>query len=352
MNISMRIISIVAIVAFLSIISLANANVLNMPEGLTSLETVRVGNAWNSNDTWGDGHGQVAYEYNIGKYEVTAGQYTEFLNAVASTDTYGLYNPKMWSDYFGCKIWRQWSPSGYSYSVADDWANRPVNFVSWGDAARFCNWMQNGQPTGMQVAETTEVGAYALNGATTNARLMSRRRKTDWQWAIPTEDEWYKAAYHANNGLADDYFDYPTASNEKPSNDLVEPDDPGNNATFREGGGDYTVRSPYWRTEVGAHENSASPYGTFDQGGGLYEWNETAFYGWARGLRGGSFEDPWGPLHAGNYTFNSPGAEHNHIGFRVAHVPEPTTVTFIIFASLLCVTGRIRDGKYSRGSSH
>ena len=36
--------------------------------------------------------GSVGYNYNIGKYEVTAGQYTEFLNAVARTDTYGLYN--------------------------------------------------------------------------------------------------------------------------------------------------------------------------------------------------------------------------------------------------------------------
>ena len=40
---------------------------------------------------------RVGYNYNIGKYEVTARQYTKFLNAVAkSGDTYGLYNIRAW----------------------------------------------------------------------------------------------------------------------------------------------------------------------------------------------------------------------------------------------------------------
>ena len=44
------------------------------------------------------------YAYNIGTYEVTTGQYVAFLNAVAATDTYGLYNINMWSNDEGCKI--------------------------------------------------------------------------------------------------------------------------------------------------------------------------------------------------------------------------------------------------------
>jgi len=40
----------------------------------------------------------VAYNYHIGKYDVTVGQYTAFLNAVAATDKYGLYIPQMATD--------------------------------------------------------------------------------------------------------------------------------------------------------------------------------------------------------------------------------------------------------------
>ena len=57
------------------------------------IDTVPVGNPGNAADT--TGYGSVAYTYNIGKYDVTAGQYTAFLNAVAATDTYGLYNTSM-----------------------------------------------------------------------------------------------------------------------------------------------------------------------------------------------------------------------------------------------------------------
>ena len=87
----------------------------------------------------------------------------------------------------------------------------------------------------------------------------------------------------------------PTSSDTVLSNDLVDPD-PGNNAMFYDSG--YTIGSPYYRTEVGAHENSDSPYDTFDQGGNVWEWNEAILYGSYRGLRGGSFDYHDGFLRA------------------------------------------------------
>jgi len=160
------------------------------------IDTVIVGNPGNPDDI---DHGApfgtpffggVGYTFNMGKFEITAGQYTEFLNAIATTDTYGLYNPNMGNiQNFGANIQRSGSPGNYAYSVAADWANRPVNYVSWGDAARFANWLHNGQPTGAQNPSTTEDGSYFLNGATSNAALLGVTRKPNATWAIPTEDE-------------------------------------------------------------------------------------------------------------------------------------------------------------------
>ena len=290
------------------------------------IDTVTIGNLGNADDTHGDGYGGVDYAYNIGKYEVTAGQYTKFLNAVAVEDTYGLYNTSM-SSSFGCKIRRTGSSGSYVYLVdADgddvedaDWLDRPVNYVSWGDAARFANWMHNGQPTGAQELSTTEDGSYFLDGAMSDAELMAVVREPDATWVLPSEDEWYKAAYHYNDGATGNYWDYPTGNDSVPSNALVEPIDPGNNVTFYDGG--YTIGSPYYRTEVGAHENSNSPYGTSDQGGNVWEWNE-AVIGCCRGLRGGSFDLGDTSLRAATRDDDNPAFEDIiDIGFRLAEVP-------------------------------
>jgi len=305
------------------------------------IETVQVGNPGNADDTEGDGYGGVDYTYNIGKFVVTAGQYTDFLNAVADTDTYGLYNTNMWSSTRGCKIERTGSSGSYSYSVASDWADRPVNYVSWGDAARFCNWLENGQPIGAQGLSTTEDGSYYLNGATSDAALLAVTRTVDATWVIPSEDEWYKAAYY--NAGTSSYYDYPTSSDVVPSNDLVDPD-PGNNATFYDAG--YTIGSPYYRTEVGAHENSESPYDTFDQGGNVWEWNEAVleWYGsWFRGIRGGSYahsDHVDGNLGAGYRNGGTPSYEYGQFGFRVAEVPEPGTVGLLMLGGLALLQRR------------
>ncbi len=134
----------------------------------------------------GDGLGNVDYTYQIGQYMVTNTQYAAFLNAAAKSDPYGLYNTQMNSSTQG-GITRSGSDGSYTYTVKAGMGNKPVLFVSWFDAARMANWMHNGQGSG-----STETGAYTLNGATSGI-FNKNVGATVW---IPTEDEWFKAAYY------------------------------------------------------------------------------------------------------------------------------------------------------------
>ena len=317
-----------------------------------TIETVPVGDPNNAGEWSGESYGgygpdrlcgAVPYEYRIGKYEVTAGQYCEFLNAVADADPYGLYNTYMDSDSWGCQITRNGSSPNYTYDFSgrpsgaeSDWVNRPVNYVSWGDAARFATWLHNGHPTGAQGLSTTEDGSYYLNGAITDAALLAVVRESDWEWAITSEDEWYKAAYYTGSGST--YYDYPSGTNAVPSNDLLSPDG-GNNANFYQDGG-YTIGSPYYRTPVGEFELSESPYGTFDQGGNVWEWNEAILYVTCRGLRGGPFDFGDDYLLASSRNGDGPSFEFSLIGFRVSEVPEPTCLTILALGGLALLLRR------------
>ena len=285
-----------------------------------TIDTVAVGNAGNAADTRYEtpGYGAVPYEYNIGKYEVMAGQYTEFLNAVAATDTYGLYNTSMWTDSTGCKIQQSGTSGSYSYTVASDYANRPVNYVSFWDACRFANWLGNGQGSG-----STETGAYTLtdDGITNNTVT----RNAGATWAITSEDEWYKAAYHKDGSTNAGYWDYPTGSDNMPGRNLA--DASGNNANWY--GNPYPIDSPYYTTVVGEFQNSDSPYGTFDQGGNIWECTEAVPLASSRNLRGASFGVSGSGLLASMTGDFHPAFAASFIGFRVSQVPEPCTLSLL-----------------------
>jgi formylglycine-generating enzyme len=289
------------------------------------IETVPVGNAGNAADGAGHsgnaaGQGAVDYSYNIGKYEVTAGQYNAFLNAVAGVDSHALYNTNMANTTNGSGIARTGAGTAsdpYTYTVDANFTDRPVNYVSFWDACRFANWLQNGQGKG-----DTETGAYTLNGVT-NPLNATITRNTGWTWAVTSEDEWYKAAYY--NPAPGNYFLYPTGSDSTPGRDMTEATNRGNNANII--GTPYPIDSGIYTTRAGAFQYSDSPFGTFDQGGNVWEWNEGILDSSYRGMRGGSFECAYGGgMNSDSRNMSPASDEFYFLGFRVSQVPEPASL--------------------------
>lgn len=245
------------------------------------------------------GFGQVDTAFRMGRYEVTCGEYAAFLNAVAASDTYRLLNSRM-------AITRSGTPGSFTY--ATETPDEPITHVNYYDAVRFINWLHNGQPEGAQDATTTEDGAYTLTGLAAVGE-----RKPDARFFLPTENEWYKAAYYAGDG---GYMEYPTHADEAPlaGSPGAEP----NKANFDNTTGGVTPR--------GSYPGSSSFYGTFDQAGNVWEWQET-LRDTDRGIRGGSWDDYALLLRRWYRDSQPPASELPFIGFRVAAV-MPASVLF------------------------
>jgi sulfatase modifying factor 1 len=305
---------------------------LTVPTQAVLIDWVTVGDPGNAADT--TGYGAVADTYRIGTYEVTIQQYTDFLNAVAQSDPYSLYDPVMANNGNIAGISQSGTSGGFTYNVIGSGA-RPVTFVSWFDAARFANWMQNGQGSG-----STETGAYTLVGGQTSGTAPAKNAGA--QYYIPTENEWYKAAFYKGGSTNAGYWDYATQSDTDPGNAIGSGANQANyfaGAYAVTGSGSYNINQNYL-TDVGAFTSSLSAYGTFDQSGNVYEWNDLAgASGLLRGLRGGDWNDTVASdLGSSSRTTDAPSLGNSFIGFRLASpvaVPEPSTWT-IGLAGIAC----------------
>jgi formylglycine-generating enzyme required for sulfatase activity len=344
---AMKVFTFCLLIPFATVAATARADVLNMSSGQTSLSFVTVGDPGNAPDTTvmndrTTGYGAVPYTFYMGTYDVTIGQYVQFLNAVAKTDPYSVYNASMGMDYnYSTQgISETGSPGSYSYSVTGSnpqAANCPVFDVSWLDAARFCNWLQNGQPIGSEGTSTTEAGAYTLNG---DVSFGTESRNAGATYFIPSENEWYKAAYYVGGGTNAGYWTYPTQSNTAPGNSLALAMSQSNEASYEING--YTDGL----TAVGTFSASPGPYGTFDMGGDVFQWNEANFGDLGRGTRGGAWDYGFSTVLTSYLRdFDYPTDYEYDIGFRVASseaVPEPGSLALLLGGAVAVLIWRRR----------
>ena len=327
-------------------------------------ELVEVGDPNNANDVIASGtatnYGAVSYDYLIGKCEVTIGQYAVFLNAVAKSDPNGLYDSQMETDLNSAGIGRSGENGAYSYSVINNGGvsgRRPISYVNAFNALRYCNWMSNGQPVGSQDSMTTENGTYAISGTSIQFSRNTTNPNTGLppSFWLPTENEWYKAAYYSplKSSGTSGYYAYATQSDSAPEN-LVGP--AANQANYRLLTGTSLVYSvtqstafspaQNYLTDVGAFSGSTSYYGTYDQAGGVYEWvvagEDTASGGTASAfvLRGGGWNSGKYNISSANRVEINP-RYYDIIGFRLAApvaVPEPAA-GFIVIGGIACLLG-------------
>jgi len=287
-----------------------------------SMDFVDVGNAMNADDTSPAGFGGVAYNYQIGVHEVSRDMITK---ANAPVPSLGLTMADLTA--FG-----------------GNGVDRPASGISWNEAARFVNWLNTSQ--GFQAAYqfTTQPGGGGYN-ANENLTLWSSGdawqpggenlfRHKDAHYFLPSEDEWYKAAYY--DGNTSTYFDYATGSDTAPT--AVASGTTADTAVYNGQAGPADI------TNAGG----LSPYGTMAQNGNVWEWAESDFDGTndsatgSRVLRGGGWVRASGGLQASDRSVGTPSFGDGSVGFRVAAVPEPSTLWMMLTGAISLMIRRKR----------
>ena len=271
------------------------------------LEFVDIGSVGNAGQTYVDSrgntqtHGAVDYEYSIGKFAITADQWA----VVAGFDAL------------------------VENTSNDSWTgSQPTANTSWYEAVKFANWLTSGNAlqgaytfSGTSGADNTFTGVDRATALTTYGTI----------YVLPSEDEWYKAAYFKSDGSG--YTTYAIGDGLP-----VE----GTDANYN------NANTAPWDVGSGTAENN----GTYDMGGNLYEWGESAFDGTLddlgenRILRGGFWTSDSSFLLSSDRNFNVPRQEIYAYGFRVASisvVPEPSSVGLLALGAMGCMLRRRRN---------
>jgi sulfatase modifying factor 1 len=319
------------------------------PVEATTISWASIGDPGNAADVAGAPNpaGAVPYSFKMSIYEFTNAQYVEFLNSTSAgkNGLYGVYNPAM-GDNPRSGITQSGSAGAYVYTSRTNMAGKPVNQVNWFDAARVCNWLQNGA----SINSDTETGAYPLNGAVSGLVAKSVDAKV---W-IPSQDEWYKAAYYKGDGLNAGYWQFPTQSNTFSTSYVVDSRGNGqpvaaqnvaNYNDFMKWGA--IPSDGYGNVTTVGLNGGPSAYGLYDMAGNVQEIVEVTSSVLA--LRGGSFQSIGGPFLTSHVSRQSQGSyegltENYLTGFRIAAVPEPSTWVMGL-AAIVCtgwVAGRRR----------
>lgn len=283
-----------------------------------TMNFVDIANAGNVDDN--TGYGGVAYAYRIGVNEVSRDMITKY-NALGGGPTLTM------SDM---------TPYG------GNGLNRPATGVSWNEAAHFVNWLNTSKGYSAVYKFTTggfndDIALWTISDAGFDAA--NPFRNANAHYYLPSEDEWYKAAYYdPNKSGGAGYWDYATGSDTAPT--AVASGTTGGTAVYNQS----LSTGPADIATAGG----LSPYGTMAQNGNVQEWGESGYTapndsaGESRVFRSGRWSSSSGNLASSSRGSTSPTTESANVGFRVAAVPEPSGVLLTMIGMLSVVLRRKR----------
>lgn len=233
------------------------------------------------------GYGQVGYDYGIGTHEITADQ---------------------WGKYVSTSGGPVGSGSAYDSNPTTT-GSQAVNYASWNEAAQFVNWLNTSK--GYQAAYSFDgSGNMSLWGAGDQSATSAFRHK-DAVYVLPSENEWVKAAYWNGTSLQT----YATPNGAMPI--------AGTEANY--------AGSAVWNVGSGSEELN----GTYDMMGNVWERNESAYTApddsetENRVVRGGACYVNEDYLRSSHRYGSDPTDEASKVGFRVAAIPEPSSIALI-----------------------
>lgn len=295
-------------VALLAPFSQSVADTFGSGTNTFTLDFQTVGDAGNTAD--GSGYGSVIYDFRVSANEVSEDVLQRAVNGGLTGVTGGA-----------------WS------------GDQPAAFVDWFEAAAFANFLNTDRGftpayalswdgTSWTMGLWSSADAWQLGGE-------NLYRHKDAHYFLPSESEWFKAAYY-KGGADAGYWDYPTQEDTAP---------------LAVAAGTLAGTAVYdSQTEPASvfANGGLSAYGHRGLGGNIAEWTESAWdgvnnsVGEDRAARGGDWFGPSSLLMSSSRDINAPLYESDFIGFRVASVPEPSTVALLLLAGLAARLWRVR----------